>query len=269
MSLRVTVLGCGASPGVPRIGNHWGACDPNEPKNRRTRCSILIERYDSGSDRPTRILVDTGPDVRQQLLAAGVTFVDAVIYTHAHADHLHGIDDLRVFWQDTGKLVDVYADLATRRRLDQAFGYCFETAPGGLYPPILKHRPIAAGQALTIAGAGGALTLTPFRQIHGDIDSLGLRVGGFAYSCDVSDLPEATQATLAGLDAWLVDALRYRPHASHFSVSEAVSWVGRIKPRRAILTHLHSDLDYATLKRELPAGIEPAFDGMVIDLPLA
>ena len=266
MSLRVTVLGCGASPGVPRIGNDWGACDPNEPRNRRTRCSLLIERISGDASRATRILVDTGPDLRAQLLAAGVNAIDAVVYTHSHADHLHGIDDLRVFWQNTGKLVDVYSDTATKRRLDEAFGYCFATAPGSFYPPILKHHSIAAGQPLTIGGAGGPLTLQPFRQIHGDIDSLGLRVGGFAYSCDVSDLPDETLAALAGLDVWIVDALRYRPHPSHFSVSEAMAWVGRVKPRRAILTHLHPDLDYATLKRELPAAIEPAYDGMTIEM---
>ena len=264
MSLRVTVLGCGASPGVPRIGNDWGACDPNEPKNRRSRCAILIERVDGDGGRPTRVLVDTGPDVRMQLLAAGVNFVDAVIYTHAHADHVHGIDDLRAFWQNTGELVDVYADALTKARLDRAFGYCFVTAPGSFYPPILKYHPLTAGQPLTIVGGGGPLTLTPLRQVHGDIDSLGLRVGGFAYSCDVSDLPGETQRELADLDVWIVDALRYRPHPSHFSVSDAIAWVDRIRPRRAILTHLHADLDYATLRRELPAGIEPAYDGMII-----
>jgi phosphoribosyl 1,2-cyclic phosphate phosphodiesterase len=266
LSLRVTVLGCGASPGVPRIGNDWGACDPGEPRNRRTRCSILIERVADENGQSTRVLVDTGPDVRQQLLDARVSAIDAVVYTHAHADHLHGIDDLRAFWQNTGKLVDIYADAATKRRLDQAFGYCFDTPAGSLYPPILKHNPLTVGQPLTIAGLGGPLTLMPFRQIHGDIDSLGLRVGGFAYSCDVSALPDETLPVLANLDVWIVDALRYKPHPSHFSLEEAVAIVGRLKPRRAVLTHLHSDLDYATLRRQLPVGIEPAHDGMVLEL---
>ena len=266
--LKVTVLGCGASPGVPRIGNDWGACDANEPRNRRTRCSILLERYENGGERPTRILVDTGPDMRAQLLAAGVNFIDAVVYTHWHADHVHGIDDLRAFWQNEKRLVDIYADGPTKARLDAAFGYCFATAPGSFYPPILKHHPITVGTALTITGAGGPLTVTPFRQIHGDIDTLGLRVGGFAYSCDVSDLPAEAQAALVDLDVWVVDALRVRPHPSHFSVSDAVAWVGRIKPRRAILTHMHGDLDYATLRRDLPPGIEPGYDGMTVELPL-
>jgi phosphoribosyl 1,2-cyclic phosphate phosphodiesterase len=265
-TLKVTVLGCGSSPGVPRIGDDWGACDPNEPRNRRTRCSILIERIQG--EQITRVLVDTGPDIRSQLLAAGVNFVDGVIYTHSHADHAHGIDDLRAFWQTTKRLVDVYADQPTHERLIQAFGYCFETAPGSFYPPILKHHPISAGRELTIEGAGGPLSLMPFRQTHGDIDTLGLRVGDFAYSCDVSDLPAATVPLLNGLDAWIVDALRHHPHPSHFSVSEALAWIDRIKPGRAILTHMHIDLDYKALKRELPAGVEPAYDGMVLELPL-
>ena len=265
--LKITVLGCGSSPGTPRIGNDWGACDPNEPKNRRTRCAILIERIESAAI--TRVLVDTGPDIRTQLLAAGVNSIDGVVYTHSHADHAHGIDDLRAFWQNTKRLVDIYADEPTHQRLLHAFGYCFATAPGSFYPPILKHHPISAGRELTIKGAGGPLTLTPFRQLHGDAESLGLRVGPFAYSCDVSDLPEATMPTLAGLDVWIVDALRYQPHPSHFSVSDAVSWIGRVKPQRAILTHMHIDLNYATLQHDLPAGIEPAYDGMTIELPLA
>lgn len=269
--LKVIVLGCGSSPGVPRIGNDWGACDPGEPKNRRTRCSLIVERHDNsghGGERPTRVLIDTGPDMRAQLLAADVNFIDAVVYTHAHADHVHGIDDLRAFWLETRRLVDVYADDATAARLVQAFGYCFATEPGSSYPPILKRHPIAVGQPLTIDGAGGPLTLTPFRQIHGDIETLGLRVGNLAYSCDISDLPPEALPQLAGLDVWIVDALRTKPHPSHFSVSEALTWIGRVKPQRAILTHMHVDLDYATLKRELPAGVEPAYDGMTIELPL-
>jgi phosphoribosyl 1,2-cyclic phosphate phosphodiesterase len=259
-----TVLGCGSSGGVPRIGNDWGACDPNQPRNRRTRASILVERFDRG-ERPTRVLVDTGPDVRAQLLAAEVDFIDAVIYTHAHADHVNGIDDLRAFWHRTERLVDVYADQATFTHLNHAFGYCFARPPGSLYAPILRHHPIAAGTPLTIRGAGGPMTLTPFRQIHGDTESLGLRVGGLAYSCDVSNLPRESIPRLSDLDVWIVDALRHRPHPSHLSVPEAIAWISRLGPRRAVLTHLHTDLDYATLTRDLPAPIEPAYDGMTID----
>ncbi len=265
--LKATILGCGSSPGVPRIGNDWGACDPNEPRNRRTRCSLLLERYETG-DTPTRVLVDTGPDMRTQLLAAQVDFIDAVIYTHSHADHTHGIDDLRAFWLSKRQLVPIYADEKTQAHLEGAFSYCFKTPPDSFYPPILKHHPIAADMPLTIDGAGGPLTLTPFRQIHGETDSMGLRIGALAYSCDVSDVPDASLPHLENLDVWIVDALRYSTHPSHFNVNEAIQWSKRFAVRRAVLTHMHIDLDYATLKRELPEGVEPAYDGMVIELPL-
>jgi phosphoribosyl 1,2-cyclic phosphate phosphodiesterase len=264
-AFRATILGCGASPGVPRIGNDWGDCDPNEPRNRRTRCSLLIERFAPDNARPTRILVDTGPDMRAQLLDAKVDHIDAVIYTHAHADHIHGIDDLRAFWLNAKRLVDVYSDAPTKARLDEAFGYCFRSPPGSFYPPILKHHLIEPGVAVTIDGAGGPVTVAPFRQVHGDIDSLGLRCEGLTYSCDISDLPPESRAAVADLDVWILDALRYRPHPSHFSVSDALAWVERVKPRRAILTHMHSDVDYATLKGSLPPHVEPAYDGMTLD----
>jgi phosphoribosyl 1,2-cyclic phosphate phosphodiesterase len=266
-TLKITVLGCGASPGVPRIGNDWGACDPNEPKNRRSRCSILLERNLNGGT--TRVLVDTGPDMRAQLLAARVNSIDGVVYTHSHADHLHGIDDLRAFAQNTGRLVDVYADDATYERMLDGFRYCFFTPPESIYRPILQRHDMAAGVPLSINGDGGPLTITPFRQVHGTIHSLGLRIGGFAYSCDVSDITDATVPVLAGLDVWMVDALRTSTHPSHFNVEQALAWIERIKPKRAVLTHMHGDLDYATLKRELPKHIEPAYDGMTIELPLA
>lgn len=266
--LRVTILGCGSSPGTPRVGNDWGACDPNEPRNRRTRCSILLEQI-SGNGGVTRVLVDTGPDVRAQLLTANVNSIDAVVYTHSHADHVHGIDDLRAFWQNTQRLVDIYADAETYSRLRQAFGYCFETAPGSSYPPILKRHAIAAGDPFAVNGAGGAMLVTPFSQTHGDIETLGLRIGDFAYSCDVSDLPSSAIDVLGNLKVWVVDALRYKPHPSHFSVDEALSWIRRIAPSRAVLTHMHIDLDYATLRRELPAGVEPAYDGMTLEIPSA
>ena len=194
--------------------------------------------------------------------------IDAVIFTHAHADHTHGIDDLRAFWINTHQLVDTYADERTQAHLERAFGYCFARPLGSDYPPILKHRPMAVDTPLAIDGAGGPLTVTPFRQVHGDIDSIGLRVGGLAYSPDVSDVPEGSLRHLADLDVWIVDALRYKPHPSHFSVDEAVGWIRRVGARRAVLTHMHIDLDYATLKRDLPEGIAPAHDGMVIELPL-
>ena len=263
--LRATILGCGSSPGVPRIGNDWGACDSNEPRNRRLRCALLIERFDGGAV-PTTVLIDTGPDLRTQLLAADVKHIDGVVYTHPHADHIHGIDDLRSVWQNSKRLVDVYADGPTTARLEQAFEYCFRSLPGSFYPPILKQHPMTVGAPLTIVGAGGPVELLPFRQVHGDIDTIGLRIGGLAYSCDISELPPESEEKLAGLDVWIVDALRYRPHPSHFSVEQSLAWIARLKPRRAILTHMHNDLDYARLRSELPAHVEPAYDGMQIEL---
>lgn len=265
MRLRATILGCGPSYGVPRIGNLWGACDPKEPRNRRTRCSLLVEQFGPG-DESTAILVDTGPDIREQLLAADVRRIDAVVYTHAHADHLHGIDDLRGFALDTRKLVEVYADAATGERLYEAFGYCFRTAPGSGYPPILRLNRIVAGTPFAINGPGGLLTVQPFQQAHGEIGSLGLRFGTIAYSCDASDFPPESLPVLAGLDVWVVDALRYTPHPSHLSVSEALAWIERVAPKRAVLTHMLNDLDYQTLRRELPEGVEPAYDGMQIEI---
>lgn len=266
--VRVTILGCGSSPGVPRIGNDWGACDPREPRNRRSRCALLIQRFGDVAD-PTTVLVDTGPDVRSQLLAADVRHIDGVVYTHPHADHIHGIDDLRAVWQNSKRLVDVYADASTKARLDQAFGYCFEAPPGSFYPPILQHHPIVAGSTVTITGGGGPIDILPFRQIHGDLDSLGLRVERLAYSCDISHVPSESEAYVSGLDVWIVDALRYRQHPSHFSVADALTWIDKLKPKRAVLTHMHTDLDYGRLKKELPPHVEPGFDGMEIQLETA
>jgi phosphoribosyl 1,2-cyclic phosphate phosphodiesterase len=262
MTLRFTILGCGASPGVPRIGNDWGACDPSDPRNVRSRCSLLVERLGTAPDRITRILVDTGPDVRAQLLSARVNFLDGVVYTHSHADHLHGIDDLRALWQNSGNRVDVYSDAATKERMYQGFRYCFETAPGAFYPSILSHHTVVADAAFTIAGAGGPIVVTPFRQIHGEMDTLGLRIGTVAYSCDISDVPPESLPAVANLDVWILDALRYKPHPSHFSLTDALSWIARVKPAKAILTHMHSDLDYATVKGQVPHTVEPAYDGM-------
>ncbi|MCX5493992.1 MBL fold metallo-hydrolase [Kaistia dalseonensis] len=266
--LRITVLGCGASPGVPRIGNDWGACDPSEPKNRRTRSSILIDGFRNDSPYPTRVLVDTGPDMRNQLLDARVDRLDAVLFTHPHADHTHGIDDLRSFWLDSRRLVPVYTDDFTQERLEEAFGYCFHTPAGGSYPPILGRVRIEPGTAFSVDGPGGRLDILPFRQIHGEIDSLGFRIGDFAYSSDVSALPSETVPKLDGLSLWIVDALRWRPHPSHFSVDETLGWHERLRPRRTVLTHMHGDLDYRVLAAKVPGDVEPAFDGMVLDVSL-
>jgi phosphoribosyl 1,2-cyclic phosphate phosphodiesterase len=263
MSLKITILGCGTSGGVPRVGNHWGACDPENPKNRRRRCSLLVERAGAGGE--TAVLVDTSPDLRQQLLDVGVGWVDGVLYTHDHADHTHGIDDLRQVAFNGRRRVDVYYDAATGKQLRSRFSYCFEARPGSDYPPILKGTEISADERVKIGGAGGAIEALPFRQIHGAAESLGFRFGRIAYSPDVSDFPQESLKALQDLDVWIIDALRPAPHPSHFSVEQALAWIERLKPKRAVLTHMHVDLDYATLARELPRGVEPAYDGMVLE----
>ena len=264
MSLTVTVLGCGSSAGVPRVGQGWGACDPRNPKNRRRRCSLLVER--SGGAGSTRVLVDTSPDLREQLLDARVHWLDAVLYTHDHADHTHGIDDLRPLVLARGRRINTYMDETTQAIVVNRFSYCFTAPADSEYPPILEVLPIAAAAPLRIAGEGGELAATPFAQVHGGARSLGFRFGGLAYSCDVSDIPAESLEALQGLDVWILDALRYRPHPSHFSVDDALAWIERVRPKRAVLTNLHYDLDYETLRRALPAHVEPAYDGMQIVL---
>lgn len=266
--LRITILGCGASPGVPRVGNDWGACDPLEPRNQRTRSSILIDAFRGDHPAPTRILVDTGPDLRNQLLAARVDRLDGVLFTHAHADHTHGIDDLRAFWLETRRLVPVYTDDFTQERLEEAFGYCFHTPAGGNYPPILGRRRIVAGSTFSIEGPGGRVDILPFRQIHGDIDSLGFRIGDFVYSSDVSDFPPESLSCLADMDLWVIDALRYSRHPSHLSLDETLAWKARVLPRRTVLTHMHGDLDYRTLVERLPDDVVPGHDGLELSVSL-
>ncbi|HEY0854817.1 MAG TPA: MBL fold metallo-hydrolase [Devosia sp.] len=261
-----TVMGCGSSGGVPRIGGHWGACDPNNPKNRRRRCSLLIEGFSTGSDQPTRIIVDTGCDLREQLLDANVDRVDAVLYTHEHADHTHGIDDLRVLALNNRKRVDVYFSQEAANRIVPSFAYCFTAPPGSGYPPILNQHLIEAGEELVIDGPGGSIAVLPFTQDHGDIFSLGFRVGGFAYSCDLSGIPEQSVATVSDLDVWILDALRPAPHPSHLSLSQALDLVALRAPRQAVLTNLHIDLDYEATERETPDNVTPAYDGMKIDI---
>jgi phosphoribosyl 1,2-cyclic phosphate phosphodiesterase len=260
MSYRFTILGSGSSGGVPRLGNDWGKCDPENPKNRRLRCAALIERFSPRG--VTTVLIDSGPDIREQLLSVRLEALDAVIYTHDHADHTHGIDDLRVLCYRMRHRIDAWLDASTEASLMTRFGYCFESPPGRSYPPILNARRIEPGVAFDITGAGGRIGVHPVRQAHGEIDSLGFRVGGVAYSPDISGLTEESVRALSGLDVWIVDALRYMPHPSHFTVAQALDWIERLKPKRAILTHLHVDLDYDTLKRELPADVEPAYDGL-------
>jgi phosphoribosyl 1,2-cyclic phosphate phosphodiesterase len=263
MTMRFTILGCGSSMGVPRVGLGWGACDPNNPKNRRRRCSLLVEKTASNGG-VTRLLVDTTPDLRDQLLDAGVEKLDGVLYTHEHADHTHGIDDLRALFVKNRRPVEVYCDDVTSRRLHASFGYCFATPPGSQYPPTLREHRLVAGQAAEIGGEGGALSVLPVLQQHGDIPSLGFRFGSLAYSADIKALPPESLPLMAGLDIWIVDALRHDPHPSHMNLAESLDWIARVGTRRAVLTNLHSDLDYEALRAQLPSNVQPAFDGMQI-----
>lgn len=250
--MRAIILGCGTSAGVPRIDGEWGACDPSEPKNRRSRCSILLEQAD------TRLLVDTSPDLRSQFLANGLTWVSAVAWTHDHADQTHGLDDLRILAYVAGRKVDGFGDQETLQRLRRKFGYCFETAGDG-YPPIIEPRQIDGPFRV------GEIDVVPFRQDHGKIHSLGFRFGEIAYSNDVVGLDDTAFAILTGVRIWIVDAMRYTPHPTHSHLAQTLDWIARVRPERAILTNMHIDLDYNKLRTELPAGVEPAFDGMVVE----
>ncbi|MCA3560921.1 MAG: MBL fold metallo-hydrolase [Aestuariivirga sp.] len=260
MTRRITILGSGSSAGVPRIGNDWGQCDPAEPRNRRRRCSALVTQSGPGGE--TRVLIDTSPDLREQFLSSGTRDIDAVLYTHEHADHTHGIDDLRAVFLMKRKRVEIWADDATGRMLTTRFAYCFYAAPGSDYPPILNLNAMEAGTPVTIGGAGGAITALPFRVHHGTIDALGFRFNGVAYTPDIDGVPDDSLHQLEGLDLWIVDALRRTPHPSHWSLQQTLAWIARMKPKRAIITNLHIDMDYATLMKELPAGVEPAYDGL-------
>lgn len=265
--LRITITGCGSSPGTPRIIGDWGACDPANPRNRRRRAAALVERI-SVSDGITRVAIDTGPDFRDQMLDAGAVHLDGVVYTHAHADHIHGIDDLRGYFLAQRRRIDIFADEPTLSRLREGFGYCFETPPGSSYPPIVEPHEIDHATAFAIDGPGGPIIFEPLPQIHGDTITLGFRIGPVAYCPDVSDFPEETAVRLEGLDLLVIDALQYRPHPSHFSLAEALGWIARLAPKRAVLTHMHIPLDYATVMAETPDHVEPAYDGLVIELPL-
>ena len=254
--MKLTILGCGTSFGVPRIGGDWGGCDPAEPRNRRRRVSILLEHEG------TRILVDTGPDLREQLLDAGIADLDAVIWTHDHADHCHGIDDLRAVYHHRGAPLAGYARPETLQALQARFGYVFEGKGG--YPPILAAQPLP--DALTV----GAIAIRVADQPHGGITSAGLRfeAGGrsIGYSTDFSDLTDEMRALFEGVDVWVVDALRHRPHPTHPHLERALEWIGMLRPGRAILTHMDNSMDYRTLLAELPPDVEPGYDGMEVAL---
>jgi phosphoribosyl 1,2-cyclic phosphate phosphodiesterase len=262
MSMRFTILGCGSSGGVPRVGNVWGSCDPANPKNRRQRCALLVERFGKGGT--TTVLVDTPPDIRQQLLGVRTLTLDGVLFTHDHADHTHGIDDLRGIFFNMRRRVDVHVDARTRATLMQRFDYCFAQPAGSAYPAILNAHDVTPPEPVRIDGPGGVIEAVPILLDHGDMPSLGFRFGDILYSPDLSGVPDASLPLLESLDLWILDALRPAPHPSHLSLKQALDWVARVGAKRAILTHMTFDLDYATLRRDLPAHIEPAYDGMVV-----
>lgn len=271
LDLSIRILGCGTSGGVPRVGGpdgqgHWGKCNPNNPKNRRGRCSVLLQRH--GRAGTTNVLVDASPDVRQQLLDAQVGLLDALVFTHEHADHTHGIDDLRVVVGNKRERLKTYMDKRTSDILLSRFDYCFIQPEGSLYSPILEPHLVSAGKDTQIDGEGGPIAVLPFEVEHGRIMSLGLRVADAVYLPDVSHIPEPAYAFLEGLDLLIIDGFRHAPaHATHFVVSDALRVIDRVAPKRAVITNLHTDLDYDELAAFLPAGVEPAYDGLTITVP--
>lgn len=258
--LTVTILGCGSSGGVPRLGGHWGACDPENPKNRRQRCSILIERQDGNGI--TRVLIDTSPDLRAQLLAAQIGTLDAVLFTHEHADHTHGLDDLRMIVFNLKTRLPVWANRRTADALHHRFAYAFEQPAGSMYPPILEINLIEG--PITIDGAGGQITFAPFDVAHGNMNSLGFQFENIAYLPDVSAMSEGVWPQLSGLKCWILDALRYDPHPTHIDLHTAVSWINRSGAARGILTNMHIDIDYEAAAAATPDHIDPAYDGMTL-----
>jgi len=256
--LEVVILGCGSSGGVPRGDGDWGACDPAEPKNARTRCSLLVRRH--GPDGATSVLIDTSPDLRAQMLGARVKHIDAVLYTHDHADQTHGVDDLRVFAMRARKRIPAFMDAATHAALHGRFGYIFESMEG--YSAILDAHPLPPhGQLWPVDGPGGPVPVVTFDQAHGPIRSVGYRLGSVAYSSDVSDLDDAALEAVRGCDLWIVDSLRWTPHPTHAHVEKTLDWIARAGVKRAVLTNLHIDLDYNALSASVPAHVEVAFDG--------
>jgi phosphoribosyl 1,2-cyclic phosphate phosphodiesterase len=260
MTLVLTILGCGSSAGVPRPALGWGACDPKNPKNRRRRCSLLVER--TGDHGVTRILIDTSPDLREQLIDADVDHLDAVFLTHEHADQTHGIDDLRSVVLHQRRRIPFYLSQSTAKDIMHRFSYCFVSAPGSAYPPIVNQHSIEGGESQAIEGKGGAVVISAFLLQHGNIPALGYRIGDAVYTPDVNDIPRASWHHLENLDLWIIDGLRYTGHPSHFSINDALSWIDRFKPRRAVITNMHSDLDYDALRLSLPPEVIPAYDGM-------
>lgn len=255
--MKITMLGCGPSTGVPAIGPDWGACNPDDPRNRRRRAALLIEC------RGKTVLIDTSPDMREQLLDAKIGWIDAVVMTHAHADHLHGLDDLRSVNRRMRQAIPLYADPTTLGEIERRFGYALQpVGPDGFFfkPAIVPHQidgPFAAA----------GLPIVPFGQDHGFSRTLGFRIGAFGYSTDVTELDDNAFAVLAGIELWIVDCLKYEPHPTHSHLAKTLSWIARLRPKRAVLTHMDRQLDYRELSAQLPPGVEPGRDGLVLELP--
>ena len=257
--MKVTILGSGPSSGIPTIHDGWGNCDPENPKNRRLRPSILVENGD------TVVLVDTSPDLRQQLLNTGVRRLDAVLYTHGHADHLHGIDDLRGINKAMNAELPVYADTATLEIINRRFDYTVTPlVPGAdiYYKPVLNLHEISPGDHFSI----GDLDILTFDQDHGFSRTLGYRCVALAFTTDLLNLPDESYAALEGVETWIIGVFSIKPHLTHTHVDQALEWIQRIKPSHAVLTHLGPSIDYAELNDYLPDGIEAAYDGMVIEI---
>ncbi len=258
--MKITVLGCGGSGGVPFAdgtpGGNWGVCDPDDPRNRRRRVSILVQQGG------TTLLVDASPDLRAQLLDSATGQLDAVLFTHAHADHCHGLDELRAMAYAHGGPIDAYMDRPTRELLIRRFDYAFTSShdPEGFYTPILNDVPIEGPIEI------GAVRVVPFVQQHGRETSLGYRFGDVAYSTDVSALDEAAFSALKGVKLWILDCLRDRPHPTHCHLAQSLEWIARVAPARAVLTHMNHQIDYQDLKRRCPPGVEPGYDGMVLEV---
>ncbi len=262
MTTELTILGCGSSGGVPRVGQGWGTCDPSEPKNRRLRCSVFVRQTNETGT--TTLLIDTSPDLREQLIRQDINWLDGVLYTHEHADHTHGIDDLRGLALVQRSRIDVYAADETLKMLRERFTYCFASPPGSDYPPILNPHVIENSKMISVGGKGGAIEAQPVIVQHGNIPALGFKFGNVLYTPDLNSIPQQSEHYFENLDIWIIDALREKQHLSHFSLKDALEAIERFKPKRAVLTNLHNDMDYATLATKLPPHIEPAYDGMTL-----
>lgn len=256
--MKITILGCGSAPGVPAISSGWGACDPTNPRNRRRRASILVE------EGVTRLLVDTSPDLRQQLLDAGTRTFDAVVFTHGHADHIHGIDELREVNRVTAKPLPAYATRETLDVLQDRFGYAFKGIPPGasIFRPWLVPAEVVPGRCFEV----GQISALPFLQDHGGSATVGYRFGDVVYSTDILDLPDAARDVVRGAKLWIVGAFGLAPHPTHAHVAKVLDWIADLKPAQAIITHMSNAIDYEALKARIPSHVVPAYDGLVVEV---